>query len=494
MADLTISPTDDVSAHTALLRDQEDGNHDEAEVDAQSHAPISSPGQAITNDDISGSLGIQPDPMAEEAEIHRPTSRGPDPSADGSILGVSRDTVEEMMRAWTRVLIQSLRKESERPAGDQNPENVELGNMRREENASHDQAQSPKPNEMDANAEDDCWLGQPVEVWSEQQIQEENEQRLEIPLYRREPIPTVSQGYYVPNDLWAPYWDATQAPRPSRESSRPQWRGTTGMLELQNRLALALRSKWDPTWPRSSWCRIKLLGIRLRNSKIRGQMADKKMLTSNQNECTEQIYIKILLEFLWEQSSRRRRDIVTLNSMLETCYRKGILKQKTTNGSQQVTFESFSKIQILTYHAAVIVQAVTKLHTGFHVQWPSRGIQGILYDSFIHQTTATVKRFIGLDDDTMPLNTEDLAVRLCVSPIKGRSDTGDFACHSELDSQADATHFRQESLRISMLQSVGSLKIHWAANISDHLQVLHQDGSVVLYLWWYNENSSFPYA
>ncbi|PVH79041.1 hypothetical protein DL98DRAFT_516388, partial [Cadophora sp. DSE1049] len=91
---------------------------------------------------------------------------------DLSILGVPRETIEEMMRAWGKILIQGLRNENSRAEG--RNEDVELGQISRATNVVEprleDDIQPVEPREG-------FWDGGLVGVMSEEEIKAEDEER-----------------------------------------------------------------------------------------------------------------------------------------------------------------------------------------------------------------------------------------------------------------------------------------------------------------------------
>lgn len=119
---------------------------------------------------------MQPESTAEEGGDQLHHCRASEQPLEVSTMGVPKDTIEDMMRALSKILIHTLRKET---LGGCNSEDMELGNLRVEEDASVGQTQNQLPDddlvENKIGTKDDCWLGEPVEVWSQSWIKEEDD-------------------------------------------------------------------------------------------------------------------------------------------------------------------------------------------------------------------------------------------------------------------------------------------------------------------------------
>jgi hypothetical protein len=423
--------------------------------------------------------------MTTEERNHRSVSLALQPPINTSIMGVPKETIEDMMRAWTKIMIQTLKAEGERPLGDRNLD-VELGNMQPQESQPQYQASETDSIEVD----DVRWLEQPVEVWSQHKIQEEESRRLEIPSdYFELQGLGAYQHSYVPDDLWAPYWIGTDESASS--NGFPQlWHGTvTDKMKYQNRLVLAMRLTSGSDWPGSTWCRVKLIGSRLRTLMVhlatRGELYCSPMYRAERRalldrfRLKEQSYVEILLEYLWQPAEFK----ITVKSLLEKCYEKGILHQ---NYEPVHTSE-------LVHHIGIIILAVSTMDIFGDI---FRGNIEDTYNEwlirFFENPDYMLQRFIkcnsGDPSDPTFEGTEELAYHLRPAPIG--TDVGQLRHairnDTELLGQVEELHFRPEDLRIALLKSVGRIKIVWIDQISNHLRLSSTSSEFILSIWWFS--------
>ena len=117
-----------------------------------------------------------------------------------SIMGIPRETFEEMMGACSKILIRGLRKEGSR--GDGRKDDVELGEMPRMMNVET----RPEDVTLPEESREGFWDGGYVEVFSEEEIKAEDDRRaLELESEARR-WRDVQVSEEVIKDSWAGYW------------------------------------------------------------------------------------------------------------------------------------------------------------------------------------------------------------------------------------------------------------------------------------------------
>jgi len=223
----------EVLTENAELVKEGDGGRGMAQQGGEVRDEMAGPHPALANDELDANTPLLDD--ADVGEIHkamveeltqpfRPTansSQAPvQPTChledEQSIVAIPRETFEEMMRAWSKILIQGLKKES--LCGERRNDDVELGEIPPAaivETRPEDEIQL-------ASSGEGFWDGGHVEVFSEEEIKAEDGRRaLEL---RAEVEEHIRPGYYPRTELkeptgniWASHWIGNDERRSERQ-------------------------------------------------------------------------------------------------------------------------------------------------------------------------------------------------------------------------------------------------------------------------------------
>ncbi|PVH68891.1 hypothetical protein DL98DRAFT_599130 [Cadophora sp. DSE1049] len=404
---------------------------------------------------------------------------------DMSIMGIPRDTIEEMMRAWSKILIQGLRNQNLHVL--ERGDDVELGPM--------PTVSSPRPVSIDrienSGGQDGTWDGRWVQVMSEDKIQQENEQREKTTW-------NCTRRGNSPVDCWTDSWYGRDSRDPAAMDTldqfarQQQWPGTTAdMLKLQFELRALLKGKsiWEngPMLLSSPDCHMAFIGIRLRNLPFSEISHVLKLHGLDEIVNTDvSVYVKILVEYLYLYRDKRASEEVTVNILLYKCYARGILSQGRDD------FESEAIWSLLATNIYVLLRAMNcvdiwglcpDLTNGYPTLFPSKlrdELEGRCNQERRLEENAlkseTVK-FLNLSP------WEIMRQSQAWNDMWRRGDQDDPVSGEEVK----GGYFQKDELDASLLQSVGGLHLVWTSCKDDHLRLFSAavDGTTILKLYWF---------
>ena len=490
--------------HSAVINDEPDSNTpllDDADADESHEAAVEAPTQSSRSTANSFQAPIQPTRQVDD---------------EPSIMGIPRETIEEMMRAWSKILIQGLRKEGSR--GEGRNDDVELGEMPGPVNVGTRPTDEIQPDEN----REGFWDGGYVEVFSDGGIRAEDERRaLELQAEVDEHV--TMKRRRNPNfeledpatNCWATYWIGNDEARPERQRIDPEtWRGTKQEMnkaQLELWMLLQGEGSLDVGY---SCCYIKLIGKRLHS------MSQVPFAESNISSIDRQVnslitgatLLQIVVEHLW--LVRRMKHGVTVNEVLKVCWQRKVLEFQGQWLPDQEPPWVFVRASIY-----VVLMA---LHSVDLCGYPS--VSGLSYspedrNSFRWHYHFDIEAYFDLwgnddsqDDIKIPKNKfasagEPLDERQLLIGAKrflsrslpavlrdlreGRKSYSwnDMPLSGE---ECFGTQFRRESFNAIVLQEVGGIQICWTSYLDEHLGLFTgPSGETKLRLFWFDGNRNY---
>ncbi|KAK0118559.1 hypothetical protein ONS96_011652 [Cadophora gregata f. sp. sojae] len=479
------STSTELESYTSLLQDADvDENHEDADSSASPLMPI----------------------MEENAPVPArvPAQERRQVQDEMSILGVPRETIEEMMREWSKILIQGLRKENTREQG--GSEDVELGEMLRAIDSELLQEELAQPVELGEGS----WDGGLVEVMSEEQIEAEDTRRalelktdIERMIRGLGPLTTTYAPFEPPADCWSIYWvgnDEAIANEP-RECTPQTWQGTAAemqaaRLELWTLRETPIQGVLIPY--KSCACRLRLIGKRLHEVTIdllRGlpfsswHTAEDKIALASYNGA---MLLKIIVEYLW--LVRRKREKATINETLRICWQRGIIHAEKDIGNDGKP--SWNNVRLSVYLVLLSLHCVDV--------WDYLGEIGPASwrPSINRDLRQNVEHLVGsgnsLDGQELLMGTAKYLSRslykfnfcsdVCLQWLWSDGDQGIPMCSEEKSGKV----FQREDFRVDILQVVGRLQVLWTTQVDEHLVIFEgRTGHPVLKLFWFHFNTSW---